>query len=153
MTRTQKRMMQNNSEQAIVCLSGVAYCVHAPLRRPTTHAEFGQEGGGRARLRKPTNADGGSCKQGPNNICAANAHNGWIEPLLTLGKGDRGRDSRGWLSSQSATVQHRVTVGYGELSMTLLQHLGTPLVQLINAPTNQGRTGQRFDGQSGRTAE
>ena len=56
-------------------------------------------------MRKPTNADG-SCKQGANNICAASeadeGDNGWIEPLLTLGEGDRGRDSRGRLS-QSGT--------------------------------------------------
>ena len=84
--RTLKRMMQNNSDQAIVCPSGVVYCVYAPLRRPTTHAELGQERGGRVGLRKPTNADDGSCKQGANNICAAKADNGWIEPLLTLGE-------------------------------------------------------------------
>ena len=84
-------------------------------------------------MRKPTNANDGSCKQEPNNICAAETHNGWTEPLLTLGKGDRGRDSRGWLSSQSGTVQHCPAVWYGVLSITLLQHLCTPLVQLVNA--------------------
>ena len=86
---------------------------------------------------------------GPNNICDATkadeTDNDGIEPLLTLAKGDRGRDSKGWVSQTA--IRPTTTVWYvrwRDVHTTQLQQLRT---QLINAPTNQGTGGQRFDGQ------
>ena len=49
---------------------------------------------------------------GPNNICDATKadepDNDGIEPLLTLAKGDRGRDSKGWVSQTAIRPTTRV---------------------------------------------